>query len=175
MILSNLADIRGASRTAMQVARCSGACPVRLRQPRLVQARAVAPSGRASSENHLQLATAKLPAAVDAAKFVKCMYLLASGFKVSLLKSISRGEFASAGDLQATVEGVPGEGNVLFVRFFEGPASVTGRAPENIPQQPKARLESILSGLVDVPTIMQTMPSAIRKAVQVAMGPAPGA
>ena len=49
--------------------------------------------------------------------------------QISLLKSMSKpaGGFASAGDIQATVEAVDPGRNVLFIRFYEGPASLVDR------------------------------------------------
>ena len=54
------------------------------------------------------------------------------------------------------------QGNVLFVRFFEGKGSKlivnkTSTGPD--------RLKTILGSLVDVPLIMNTMQDAIRRAV----------
>lgn len=37
-------------------------------------------------------------------------------------------------------------------------------------KDPTERLDAVLAGLVDVPTLMTTMPRAIRKAVQVGAG-----
>lgn len=36
------------------------------------------------------------------------------------------------------------------------------------PKDPGARLDAVIEGLVDVPTLMQTMPNAIRTAARVA-------
>ncbi|KAF5838294.1 hypothetical protein DUNSADRAFT_3090 [Dunaliella salina] len=141
-------------------------------------------------EPYVQLATAKIPANVDGAAFNKAMYNWAStlvqsganypfvtsllcdriptGLKISLMANITPKELASAGEIEATLEPVPEQGQVLFVRFYEGPASTQARN-ERAPKDPKERLEAVIASLVDVPTIMQTMPNAIRKAAQVSV------
>lgn len=56
------------------------------------------------------------------------------------------------------------QGDVLFVRFFEGPASGIDRqgpAPSNA----KERMQKNAEALIDIPIIMQTMKVAIQKAV----------
>ena len=56
------------------------------------------------------------------------------------------------------------QGDVLFVRFFEGPASGIDRqgpAPSNA----KERVQKNAEALIDIPIIMQTMRVAIQKAV----------
>lgn len=56
------------------------------------------------------------------------------------------------------------QGDVLFVRFFEGPASGIDRqgpAPSNA----KERVQKNAEALIDIPIIMQTMKVAIQKAV----------
>lgn len=58
------------------------------------------------------------------------------------------------------------QGQALIVRFYEGPASNQAKN-EKASKNPEERLDAVLSGLVDVPTLMQTMPRAIRKAVQI--------
>jgi hypothetical protein len=40
--------------------------------------------------------------------------------------AVGSADFDSAGDIQATVEPA-GSDNVLFIRFYEGPASFVGR------------------------------------------------
>jgi len=94
---------------------------------------------------------------------------LPTGFKMSLLKAVTKGNFDSAADIEAIVEEENGE-PVLFVRFYEGPAAMADRRGGQIPTDAEARLDLILQGLPDVPTLMQTMPRAIRKAVQLAGG-----
>lgn len=47
--------------------------------------------------------------------------------QISLLKRSPAGGFDSAGDILGTVEPVPNVGNVLFVRFFEGPVAQQDR------------------------------------------------
>ncbi|KAF5838293.1 hypothetical protein DUNSADRAFT_3090 [Dunaliella salina] len=84
------------------------------------------------------------------------------------MANITPKELASAGEIEATLEPVPEQGQVLFVRFYEGPASTQARN-ERAPKDPKERLEAVIASLVDVPTIMQTMPNAIRKAAQVSV------
>jgi len=143
-----------------------------------------------AQRDNLQLATAKLPAATSVPAFATAMYnwaatltasganypfalplqvdRLPTGFKISMLKAVTKGQFGSAADIEATVEEVAGEGSVLFVRFYAGPAADADRKAGAAPADPTARLEALISGLVDVDTIMQTMPRAIRKAVQIA-------
>jgi len=82
------------------------------------------------------------------------------------MANITAKELASAGEIEATLEPVPQQGQVLFVRFYEGPASTQARN-ERASKDPAERLDAVLASLVDVPTIMQTMPNAIRKAVQI--------
>jgi hypothetical protein len=55
-----------------------------------------------------------------------------------------------------------GQGNVFFVRFFEGDAIIG----ENVPTEPTARLKRALDYLPDVPVIMNTLKPAIIKAVK---------
>ena len=55
---------------------------------------------------------------------------------------------------------------VLFVRFFEGEASFMDRATPPQFASERERLKAALANLVDVPVLMQTMPNAIRAAVQ---------
>jgi hypothetical protein len=52
-----------------------------------------------------------------------------NGFQISMLKAMPKpvGGFSSAGDIQATVEGGDQNKNVLFIRFYEGPASLANR------------------------------------------------
>ena len=53
---------------------------------------------------------------------------------------------------------------MLFVRFFEGPASgIDRRGPP--PSNPKERVQKNAEALIDIPIIMQTMKVAIQKAV----------
>lgn len=53
---------------------------------------------------------------------------------------------------------------MLFVRFFEGPASgIDRRGPS--PSNPKERVQKNAEALIDIPIIMQTMKVAIQKAV----------
>jgi hypothetical protein len=87
---------------------------------------------------------------------------LGNGFTLSLMRAGAAG-VGSAGDLHATVEEVDGQGNVLFVRFYEGSMSFAGRTP---PTDPQRRLDVALESLVDVTTIMQSMPAAIRSSVR---------
>ena len=55
---------------------------------------------------------------------------LPNGFQISLLKSMPKpvGGFSSAGDIQATIEEVEQNKQVLFIRFYEGPASMADRS-----------------------------------------------
>lgn len=61
----------------------------------------------------------------------------------------------------------PHAGDVLMVRFYEGEgaATVGMGGPRDAPRE--QRLETLLSSLVDVPVIMQTMPAAIKRACMV--------
>ena len=56
------------------------------------------------------------------------------------------------------------QGNVLFVRFFEGPASGIDRTGPPI-SNTKERLQKNAEALIDIPIIMETMKKAIQKAV----------
>lgn len=89
-----------------------------------------------------------------------------AGFQISLLNSTADRRILSTADITSTVEPVDGK-NVLFVRLYEGPGALAGRR-DAAPADPQKRLQVVLDSLVDVPTIMQTMPKAIRQAVQVA-------
>ncbi len=64
------------------------------------------------------------------------------------------------------VEGC-GQGNVFFVRFFEGD-TILG---ENVPTDPTARLKRALDYLPDVPVIMSTLKPAIISAVKKSLTP----
>lgn len=145
-----------------------------------------ASAARSDTEPSVQLATAKLPPAINLATFYDVLYQWAStltqsggnlpfilplkadkipsGFQISLLKRIPDVGFDSAGDIVATVEDVPGQGNILFIRFYEGPASSTDR---RVPPSADVgeRLDATIKALPDVDVIVQTMPAAIRKAV----------
>lgn len=68
-------------------------------------------------------------------------------------------------DIRASVEEVPGQGRVLMVRFYEGPGSAI-MLPERLrgSSDAGARLKTVLSGLVDMQTLMQSMQVAIRRA-----------
>ena len=80
--------------------------------------------------------------------------------QISLLRVVGPGEFSSVADLVASVEAVPGSGDVLFVRLHEGPASELLLSESARTSGDAKRLESLLSGLVDVPLILQVRPSA---------------
>lgn len=56
------------------------------------------------------------------------------------------------------------QGDVLFVRFFEGPASGIDRQGPPI-KDPRQRVQTNAEALIDIPIIMETMKQAIRKAV----------
>jgi hypothetical protein len=76
------------------------------------------------------------------------------------------GAVVSVADIAATVEAVPGAGDVLFVRLLEGAgAAEVGLGGGSA--DPQQRLQTLLDGCVDVPLIMQTLPGAIRRAVMV--------
>ena len=66
----------------------------------------------------------------------------------------------------------PGAGIVLIVRLLEGPgsslvvkSSSSGGSGGDGAEQQQKRLQTLLSALVDVPLVMQTMPEAIKRAV----------
>lgn len=59
------------------------------------------------------------------------------------------------------------QGQVLFIRFYEGPAAVAGRQTP-MPADAGERLDVVLKSLVDVDLIMSTMPVAIKKSVAAA-------
>ena len=56
------------------------------------------------------------------------------------------------------------QGNVLFVRFFEGPASGIDRQGPQIADK-RQRIQTNAEALIDIPIIMETMKQAIRQAV----------
>lgn len=56
------------------------------------------------------------------------------------------------------------QGDVLFVRFFEGPASGIDRQGPP-PSNPRERIQKNAEALIDIPIIMQTMKGAIQTAV----------
>ena len=56
------------------------------------------------------------------------------------------------------------QGDVLFVRFFEGPGSGIDRQGPP-PNNAKERIQKNAEALIDIPIIMQTMKGAIQKAV----------
>ncbi|KAK9815433.1 hypothetical protein WJX72_003642 [[Myrmecia] bisecta] len=85
-----------------------------------------------------------------------------NGFQMSLLRMRDR-DFVSVGDLVASVE-QESIGNVLYVRFFEGEGSGMDRQTA-ASTDVRERLKINLSGLVDIPLIMDTMRAAIPKAV----------
>lgn len=151
---------------------------------------AASAGGPSSSAASLQLASAKLPADLNKAMFVESLYQwaatlttsgrnlpfalplkcdkVADGFTISLLRVAGGGNVMSVADLVASVETAPGGGDVLMVRLYEGEgaAAVGMGGPKGAPAE--QRLEALLSGLIDVPQIMQTMPLAIKQAVMVA-------
>lgn len=137
------------------------------------------------SQEHLQLATARLPKDIDVNGFLENMYQWATtltssgsnlpfalpirtdkmdkGFQMSLLR-IKDGQPLSVGDIKAHVEPVEDKGDVLFVRFFEGPASGIDRTGPPISNS-RERLQKNAEALIDIPIIMETMKKAIQKAV----------
>ncbi|GLC38017.1 hypothetical protein PLESTB_000445700 [Pleodorina starrii] len=141
---------------------------------------------RLATEPHIQLGTAKLPNDINKAAFSEYLYQWAAtltqsganfpfvlpvkadkyseGFKISLLKRTPAGNFDSAGEIQGTVEELAGKGPVVMVRFFEGPAGLVDRrtAP---PSDAQERLSLVLDSLVDVATIMSSLPDVLRKGV----------
>lgn len=144
-----------------------------------------AAAANVESKEHIQLATARLPKSLDTIGFVNSLYQWAAtltssgqnmpfalpikadkldkGFQMSLLR-IKEGQPMSVGDIVANVEQVDDKGDVLFVRFFEGPASgIDRRGPP--PSNPKERVQKNAEALIDIPIIMQTMKVAIQKAV----------
>lgn len=145
----------------------------------------VAAAPKADTEEHLQLATAKLPKGLDVTGFLNSLYQWAAtltssgqnmpfalpiradkvdqGFQMSLLR-IKDGSPMSVGDIVGSVESVEGKGDVLFVRFFEGPASGIDRQGPP-PSNPRERIQKNAEALIDIPIIMQTMKGAIQTAV----------
>jgi hypothetical protein len=148
-------------------ARVALATPPRASARRVAARRALVP--RASSES-AQLGTAKLPATVDEAVFVRSMFqwanglttsgqnlpfalpqrvdALETGFSMAFLQSDPKGEpgtFISVGEIVASVEDVDGGARALIVRG-------TGKAAEK-------------GVLVDVPLVMNTMVPAIKNAI----------
>ena len=53
------------------------------------------------------------------------------------------------------------QGNVFFVRFYEGEGS--SLINKKLPSDPQQRLKTVIDGLVDVTTIMRTMKAAIKE------------
>ncbi|KAF6253947.1 hypothetical protein COO60DRAFT_366141 [Scenedesmus sp. NREL 46B-D3] len=155
---------------------------VQLRAPGQPRSRAVVcqAAGRTAAEAHLQLATAKLPAAADGERFAASMYQWAAtmtqvdklqsppGFQMSLLRRGKNGGFGSAGDIVGTVEDAPGVGKVLMIRFYEGPTAQDSRITPP-PSDPEQRLEVVLASMPDVDTLMATMPRAIKAAAAASM------
>eukprot|EP00195_Chlamydomonas_chlamydogama_P011389 CAMPEP_0202900724 /NCGR_PEP_ID=MMETSP1392-20130828/12002_1 /ASSEMBLY_ACC=CAM_ASM_000868 /TAXON_ID=225041 /ORGANISM="Chlamydomonas chlamydogama, Strain SAG 11-48b" /LENGTH=222 /DNA_ID=CAMNT_0049587165 /DNA_START=102 /DNA_END=770 /DNA_ORIENTATION=+ len=146
-------------------------------------------AARAPSDPHIQLGTAALPDSADANVFLEKMYQWAAtmtqsganypfalplkvdkldtGFKISLLKKAGKGSFESAAEIEGVVEAVETGKRVFFVRFFEGPAAfVDRRTPP--PTAAAERLDAVITGLIDVQTIMQTMPNALVSAAKAA-------
>lgn len=72
--------------------------------------------------------------------------------------------YLSAYVKRGTTTAVVFQGDVLFVRFFEGPASGIDRQGPP-PSNPKERVQKNAEALIDIPIIMQTMKVAIQKAV----------
>jgi len=89
---------------------------------------------------------------------------LPTGFQISLLKRGKDGGFDSAADLVGTVEDVSSVGPVFFIRLFEGPVAQDDRRTPASGNDDE-RLDTLIRGLVDVDTIMSTLPNAIRNAV----------
>mmetsp|Transcript_18564 Transcript_18564/g.47564 ORF Transcript_18564/g.47564 Transcript_18564/m.47564 type:complete len:190 (+) Transcript_18564:148-717(+) len=143
-----------------------------------------------ASEPHLQLATAKIPSAVDTQEFQSGMYQWAAtlttsgqnmpfvlpmktdkledGFVISMCNLQDQGGLISVGDIQGTVEEVAGVGNVFFVRFYlgdgcEADASIAAKTTSD------EKLKLAVQKLVDVDTIMNTMPNAIKNTCKMAM------
>lgn len=63
-----------------------------------------------------------------------------------------------------TVRCIVIQGNVLIVRFFEGPASGIDRQGPQIGDK-RQRIQTNAEALIDIPIIMETMKQAIRQAV----------
>eukprot|EP00877_Chromochloris_zofingiensis_P009794 jgi/Chrzof1/5068/Cz15g10180.t1 len=140
-----------------------------------------------ADDPHITLGTATIPRSANLQMFTNSLYQWASsitssganlpmslplkvdrmesGFQITLLRRSKDGGFFSTGDIIASVEDEADRGSVLFIRFYEG--SSPARSSSN-DKEAAERLETLLSSLVDVPTIMSTMPAAIRRAVAVA-------
>ncbi|GBF94708.1 hypothetical protein Rsub_07591 [Raphidocelis subcapitata] len=181
-----------ASSASRQAARPFGAARAASRAAAPRRARAARCSAAAvpsADSPHIQLATAKIPAAADEGAFMTSIYqhvatlnqngrnlpfvlplkvdrLGDGGFSLGLLRRAGDGGFASAVDIIGCVESVEGAGRVLFLRMFEGPAAFAGRAYNG---KPEDRLEAVIQAHPDVDTIMGTMVPAIRMAAAFAM------
>lgn len=138
----------------------------------------------------LQLATAKLPTAVDKSKFSSAIYQWASsltlsgqnmpfalpqkvdrvdtGFDIVFLKQGKGGEFNSVGKIFARVEEINGA-NVYMVRFAAGEMQFATGARQDPQSMSEAEVKKALDILVDVPVIMGTMGEAIKRSCMQAM------
>mmetsp|Transcript_9054 Transcript_9054/g.16332 ORF Transcript_9054/g.16332 Transcript_9054/m.16332 type:complete len:188 (-) Transcript_9054:102-665(-) len=172
---------------------------VAVRKDRAIRGRGLATCSRQSTvmamasrsaEPHLQLATAKIPQNVDTADFQSGMYQWAStltisgqnmpfvlpmktdklddGFMISMCNLQDDKGLVSVGDLQGTVEEVPGVGKVFFVRFYLGDGSADDPSIASKPSSDE-KLKLAVQKLVDVDTIMNTMPNAIKQSCKMAM------
>ncbi|CAK0739242.1 hypothetical protein CVIRNUC_001149 [Coccomyxa viridis] len=164
----------------------TGAFSARRTSSRTVQINA-ASAAYSKDTPHLQLATAKLQSAVDIPTFASKMYQWAStltyqgrnmpfalpfrtdpldtGFVLSLLRINSSGRPVSIGDITTTVEEEPDVGNVVFVRFYEAEGSgMDRRTPP--PADKYKKLKASADACVDIPTIMASLPVAIKNAAK---------
>jgi len=120
-----------------------------------------------AAQDPKQLASARLPVGVDTNVFSNSLYQWAAslttsgqnmpfalpqkvdrtptGFTMAFLKSDNSNGFATVGEIEASIEPISETQNALIV---------TGTGPE-------------LDFLVDIPLVMQTMPGAIKAAVEV--------
>jgi hypothetical protein len=86
--------------------------------------------------------------------------------QISLLRVADRGSVRSVADVVGRVEADGSAGNVFVVRLFEAEGSPMILSKEmQASSDTQRRLKMLLAACVDVPTIMQTMPNAIRNAV----------
>jgi hypothetical protein len=140
--------------------------------------------GKSEADTHLQLATALLPKDVNADAFIDRLYQWAAtvtssgnnmplalplrvtrtqeGFEMSMLRMRGTSP-VSVADITASVEAVSGKGQVLFLRLFDTEGSDLVLAKRQ--SSAEARLKALSQALIDVATIMNSMPPAIKLAV----------
>lgn len=141
---------------------------------------------KTEADAHVQLATALLPKDVAVDTFIDRLYQWAAtvtssgrnlplalplrvsrlpqgrGFEMSFLRMRETSP-VSVADITASVEDVAGKGQVLFLRLYdaEGTDLVVGDRHRDA----SARVQALSQALVDIPTVMNSMPPAIKLAV----------